>query len=537
MLVRKSFFFSICGMMLFHILAGEAMAQRVTCFAQFNSIVSRGDNAPFWLISNRQGLPSVEKINGYVRYGMAIEGGLHMSPNWTYSVGLDVVTGYNRVNSVSVQQFYVDLSWKWLVATLGMKHHFGEMRRHAVLSTPDCIKDNTVSSYFTGLYGSTMSDIGTGGLIYSGNSAPIPQLRLEVPEYVDLFHEDSWFKVRGHIAYGMFLDHDFQEDFTDGNRNARYSRNVLYHSKALFVKLEKLEKLPLTIEGGLEMYSQFGGDIYTHGKGKIFSMSRDVRDFLKAFIPGSGDENAPAPEQANMSGNHIGNWHLALTLHTRPVDIRLYAEHMFEDFSQLFFFEYQSNREGKKEVVYYPWRDIQFGISIKNKSGLLKFISNISYEYMSTYDQSGAGYNDPGPYFKEQMDGMDNYYNHSIYPGWHNYGMGIGNPLAVSPVYNTNGSLVFRGNRFKAHHVGVNGLFCKEKSFAYRLMYTYSENWGTYLNPFNEKKYTTSVVADITYTPCKSPWLFSLSLAFDKSDMVGNNLGAMVSVARTNIFN
>jgi hypothetical protein len=135
------------------------------------------------------------------------------------------------------------------------------------------------------------------------------------------------------------------------------------------------------------------------------------------------------------------------------------------------------------------------------------------------------------------MDGMDNYYNHSIYPGWHNYGMGIGNPLAVSPVYNTNGSLVFRGNRFKAHHVGVNGLFCKEKSFAYRLMYTYSENWGTYLNPFNEKKYTTSVVADITYTPCKSPWLFSLSLAFDKSDMVGNNLGAMVSVARTNIFN
>ena len=68
------------------------------------------------------------------------------------------------------------------------------------------------------------------------------------------------------------------------------------------------------------------------------------------------------------------------------------------------------------------------------------------------------------------------------------------------------------------------------------MMYTYSENWGTYFNPFNEKKYTTSMLADVVYTPCKSNWMFSLSLAFDKSNLIGNNWGAMVSIARIGVI-
>ena len=514
----------------------EVDAQEISYFAQMNTIVSKGDNAPFWLVANRQGLLSLENFNGYARYGMKIDGSLGKENVWKYSTGIDLSAGYNMERSVSVNQLYAEASWKWLTLSLGMKHRSGEMRSFSDVKYCNTSENSIVKPYFPHLYNSILTDIGSGGLLFSGNSSPIPQFRVEVPEYISIFGRDTWIKLRGHIAYGMFLDHNFQEDFTTKKPDARYAKKVMYHSKALFMKFGKPEKFPLEVEGGLEMYSQFGGEIYTHEKGKYLSMPNGLKDYFKAFIPGSGEGSTPVPEQTNMSGNHIGNWHLAFTLHTKPVDVRLYGEHMFEDFSQLFFFEYQSNREGNKDVVYYPWRDIMIGISIKNKSNILKFISNISYEYMSTYDQSGACYNDPGPHYKEQMDGVDNYYNHSIYPGWHNYGMGIGNPLVISPIYNSNGSLVFHANRLKSHHFGMNGSFGRKNVLMYRFMCTYSENWGTYQNPYPEKKYTTSVLADLVYAPSKSNWLFSISLAKDKSNVIGDNFGAMLSVARIGIF-
>ena len=133
------------------------------------------------------------------------------------------------------------------------------------------------------------------------------------------------------------------------------------------------------------------------------------------------------------------------------------------------------------------------------------------------------------------MDGMDNYYNHGLYPGWHHWGMGIGNPLVFSPAYNSSGDLQFRGNRLIAHHVGVTGSF-EKVPLAYRLLYTYSENWGTYHNPFNNKCYTTSLLGELTFAPDNSPWLCSLSLGYDKSNFIGENLGAMLTITHVGTF-
>ena len=262
------------------------------------------------------------------------------------------------------------------------------------------------------------------------------------------------------------------------------------------------------------------------------SMPCRFTDFLKAFIPLSGGSDTPVDEQTNISGNQIGNWHAAFTLHTKPIDVTLYGEHIFEDFSQLFFFEYQSNKEGKRRIIYYPWKDIKVGIGIKNKSGILLFINAIQYEYISTYDQSGALYHDPSSNFNEQMDGVDNYYNHGIYPGWHHWGMGIGSPLVISPAYNKDKSLSFRSNRLKAHNIGINGALGKQIPVAYRLQYTYNENWGTYLNALPQKGYTTSLLAEATIAPENSSWAGSVSVAYDKSNFIGDNFGIMVSITR-----
>ena len=530
--MKKIKAFVLCMVLLAICLNAYSQVAGVNYFIGINSVLSSGDYAPFWLTANRQGVSSVANNSGITRIGASLSRTFKNS-DFRWAASVDLLAGYNQESVVRVQQLCADLSWRWLNLSIGKKERCAELSCRSAIAS---LAGNKTASLLPLSQIACLQELGTGGLAYSGNSTPVPQLRLEVPHYVSVPHTADWLRVKGHIAFGYFTDGDFQEDFTRGNIYTRYAKNVLYHSKALFVNVGKPRDFPISFEGGLEMYSQFGGDIYMHGKGKIVSMPKGALEYLKAVVPLSGGDGTPDTEQTNISGNQLGNWHLAVTWHATPIDVTLYGQHYFEDFSQLFFFEYQSDRNGDRNLIYYPWRDIMLGVNVKNKSEVIPFVSNVCYEYLSTYNQSGAGYNDPGPLFKEQMDGLDNYYNHGIYSGWHNYGMGIGNPLVFSPVYNKTGSIYFAGNRLVAHNVGLNGGFGGKTALAYRLLYTYSENWGTYLNPFTEKVYTTSLLADIALLQEKGGWAVTLSVAYDKSNWIGKNVGIMFSLVKVGIF-
>ncbi len=512
--------------------AQESCGGELSMLAQFNNTSAWGSNVPYWLLARRQGLASPELHNGYMRLAATYGNKIDKKGAFKYRFTADIIGGYNQQNAVSVQQAYGEISWRWLTLHVGSKERFGENKGDDKQFLGTSFASNNVNRYFGNIYNAQITDLNSGGLTYSGNSKPIPQVRLEVPEYTTIAKTGNWLQMRGHIAYGRFTDDNFQRDFAQGNNITRYGRNILYHSKAAFIKIGNPGKFPLEIEGGGEMYSQFGGDIYKYGRGLVVSMPASFSDYLKAFIPLSGSEDTPLDEQTNISGNQIGSWHAALTLHTKAMDIRLYGEHMYEDFSQLFFLEYQSNKEGVRRVIFYPWKDIMAGIRLTNKSGKLPFISALQYEFMGTYDQSGALYHDPSSNFNEQMDGVDNYYNHGIYPGWHHWGMGMGSPLVLSPIYNKDGDLAFKSNRLISHNVGINGCFGKQHSFAYRLQYTYSEHWGTYLNPLDKKAYITSLLGELVYAPRGSYWAAGISLGYDRSSYIGNNFGFMLSITR-----
>lgn len=503
---------------------------------QLNYIGSDGKNAPYWLTALRQGISSIEKRNGYARIAASYSNTLNKNKNFSYTITADIIAGHNQSCNIFVQQAFAELKWKWISLSIGSKERFSEAKGDYGMFEGTPFAGNNVNRYFPNLYNTTMTSLSSGGLTYSGNSRPVPQIRIEVPEYTPIPWFNGWLHIRGHIAYGRFTDDNFQEEHSHGNAVTRYGKNIMYHSKAAFIKIGKPQRFPLEFEGGLELYSQFGGDIYKHNIGKVVSMPRKPLDYIKAFIPLSGGDDTPLDEQTNISGNQTGSWHAAITLHTKPLDIRIYGEHLFEDFSQLFFLEYQSNKEGKKKIIYYPWRDLMIGIRITNKSGFAKFISAVQYEYMSTYDQSGPLYHDPSPNFNEQMDGVDNYYNHGIYPGWHHWGMGMGNPLIISPAYNKDGDLAFKSNRLVSHNVGINGTLGNRLPLTYRLQYTYSENWGTYLNPFREKTYTTSMLGELVYAPEDSNWLGSLSIGYDKSSFIGDNIGAMITITHVGLL-
>lgn len=517
------------------VLPVRAQEMQLKYYTQFNMLATDGDNAPYWFTANRQGLVPTSRSSQHVRCGLEL-GGTFKNSDFSYRCTGDIVVAHNNNADFFVQQLAGDISWRWLTLSIGSRERFSETRIHTGEFASTEISKSKVNSWFPNLYYNNLSMLSSGGMTYSGNCRPIPQVRLEIPEYLPFPGTNGWLKVRGHIAYGCTTDGRFQKNFTAGNDIMRYGNDILYHSKAGFIEIGKAEKFPLIFEGGLEMQSQFGGSIYTHGEGLKVAMPSTFTDYLKAFIPLSGSDATPEGEQSNISGNVLGSWHAAFTIPTKNVDVRLYGEHYFEDFSQLFFFEYQTDCNGKKNIIYYPWKDILVGIRLTNKSQELPFISAVQYEYITTKDQSGALYNDPNANFSEQMDGVDNYYNHGIYPGWHHWGTGIGNPLLISPAYNSNGNLKFRSNRLTAHNVGVNGTFGNTSPFAYRLQYTYSVNLGTYANPFDCKKYSTSLLGELIFAPGKRQWLGRLAVAYDKSDFIGNNLGVMFTLTRTGVI-
>ena len=506
-------------------------------YAQLNAIASDGDHAPFWFTANNNAISSVNESSGYLRYGMSYGNSFDKKGNFRYYITADILAGFNQPSSIYFQQAYGEISWKWLTMSIGSKERWSEQEHFLHEQMHEKISYNTANQYFPNLFSRRFNSLGTGGLIFSGNSRPIPQIRIEIPELLEIPGTKEWLKIRAYISYGMFTDGKFQEEFTSNNPKAKYGKNILYHGKAGFISIGKPSKFPLTFDGGLEMHTQFGGTMYrtAYSKNPI-TMPAKFMDFIKAFIPMSGGEDTPTDEQTNISGNQIGCWHAAFTLHTKPLEVRIYGEHMFEDYSQLFFFEYQMNNEGKRRTLIYPWRDIKLGLNIANKSGILPFISNIRYEYLTTRDQSGALYHDPSKSFNDQMDGCDNYLNHGIYPGWHHWGMGIGTPLITSPIYNNNGSLQFRNNRLTAHNVGINGIIDTRIPFAYRINYTYSENWGTYANPFSEKRYTTSLLAEVTCIPKNTAWLGTLSVGYDKSSLIGDSFGIMFTITHAGSF-
>ena len=76
-------------------------------YVQLNAIAGVGENVPFWLVSNRGGLSSLD--NGYIRYGVEMDGGINNNGDWNYCSGIDLKTGYNQSYNPVVYQLYADI--------------------------------------------------------------------------------------------------------------------------------------------------------------------------------------------------------------------------------------------------------------------------------------------------------------------------------------------------------------------------------------------------------------------------------------------
>lgn len=473
------------------------LGQDVTYSAEISTTVSGGDFAPFWLTANKYGLSSIKNNSGYLRGGIFRSTAADSARRWHIGYGADMAVPVEYTSKFVVQQLYVDIQYKHGRLSLGQKEYPMELRNQALSS----------------------------GAMTSGiNARPLPQARLELPDYWTIPGTKGWLALKAHIAYGMFTDGNWQEDAVPPTEH--YAKNVLYHSKAGFLRIGNRDRFPVTLTGGFEMGVQFGGEAWNVNKRPddlsdfdpgYVNIGHGFSDFWNAFIPGGQD--ASDGDFTNVEGNHLGSWHLSVQYHGKNWSVRTYAEHFFEDHSQLFF--------------QYGWKDMIYGIEAELPEN--PFVSTFVYEHIGTRDQTGGLYHDATALLPIQISGVDNYYNHGAYTGWHHHGQGLGNPLLISPVYNTNGRIYFMHNRITAHHFGISGRPLNE--LGYRMLFTHSKSYGTYDTPLPDPAYGNYFMLELDYHPRRLRGI-SLTGAFatNGGSLLGRSTGGMLTLRKTGLF-
>lgn len=218
----------------------------------------------------------------------------------------------------------------------------------------------------------------------------------------------------------------------------------------------------------------------------------------------------------------------------------VYADHFFEDHSQMFLLDYNGYGEGEEWNVWkkhryfkYALRDMMLGGEFHMKYGT--WLRNIVLEYIYTKYQSGPYNHDRTQNISDHVAGLDDYYNHSVYPGWQHWGQVMGNPLFRSPIYNTDGYINVRDNRFWALHLGISGQ--PTERLDYRLLGTYQEGWGTYDIPFTRKHHNISFLVEAGYR-FNHGWKARLGYAMDfgSQQMLGHNAGVQLTISKSGVF-
>ena len=481
--------------------------------------LSKG-RTPLWLNANKYGLSSLETANGYVRGGIERPLSTDEGRKFGLGYGVDVAVPINYTSKAIIQQAYVEGRWLHGTLTVGAKEE------------PMELKNNELSS---------------GSQTLGINARPVPQVRLALSDYWTLPFGNGWMHLKGHVAYGMVTDQNWQHDFTQ--QQSKFTDRMLYHSKAGYLKIGNEEVFcPWSLEMGLEMVSLFGGTSYLpdgHGGMKVSENGKGVRDFWHAFLPGGADNGETTYQ--NVQGDQLGSWVMRLNYDGDWHGISLYADKFFEDHSSMLQLDYDGYGEGdewqmKKERRYliYDFKDWMLGFEYRYKPD--NWLNNIVFEYLYSKYQSGPIYHDHTKTVGDHIGGKDNFYNHYILPGYQHWGQAMGNPLYRSPIYNEDGTIFFKDNRFVAFHLGLGGH--PTENFKWRFLGTWQEGLGTYEIPYTKKRHNVSLMGEATYTlqGTKMPeWMRGVDVRMGVgadfgSILRGNNYGMQFTITKRGLL-
>lgn len=483
------------------------LADGLNADVELSGTAATGDNAPLWLSSNKHGIVSTKDKSGYLRIGVFRDIQNDSLRTWKRGYGIDLYGAVGGQNKFMIHQAFAEFQFMKAKLTLGKKER------------PIDLRNNELTS---------------GGMSLGINAEPIPQALLNINHF-SFPGTKGWWKWTGRFGFGMTTDGNWQRNFTNDTPGHKWNSNHLYHEKAIYWRFgkESASVVPLTFEIGIQMMTQFGGTSHwVKGRGinvKDFPNGTTIEHSsgMKAFVDAvfaRGSDKTDGTEK-NTAGNTLGSYNMRLAWNgnhgeENAWEVGAYFERFFEDQSYL-------------TVQYGIFYDHLLGVDAKLPKN--PFVSSILIEHLNSRNQSGAVYHDKTASIPDKMNGRDNYYNHNNYSGWQHYGMSLGNPLITSPVYNTDGTIEFKNNRVKAFHFGLSG--DPRSDLHWRLLMSFTENWGTYLVPLYKKELQQYYLAEISWRPTfkgnsafAKDWKGTLALGYDHGGILGNSFGCQLTI-------
>ena len=137
----------------------------------------------------------------------------------------------------------------------------------------------------------------------------------------------------------------------------------------------------------------------------------------------------------------------------------------------------------------------------------------------------------PGTTLTGEATGGDDYYNNETFGAFSNYGMSIGTPFAVSPMYNLNGYPMYAHNRTRGIHMAVRG--CIGSDWDYSVKYSWQEAWGTGRIPSTHALINNSMMVTAGWDAhsLAKGLKINARVAMDAGRLRGNSFGTMVSIS------
>lgn len=442
-----------------------------------SGVASYGKTAPFWLQTNRHGDISASPFSGNLTAGIikpatrpnrwydydfavTLTGRLQSKTDGIIPAMNTLGTGYTNLAYAHVRLYIVDV-------TVGIQ--------------PE-------------QYGVPDPMLSGGGLLYSYNAHPMPQVRVGV---------DQWTAFPGLYGYVEFrggLSHQWQMD------NA-YIQNGFVHHKWIGGRVGG--RLPVNLSYEFHHVAQWGGSSPVWG-----DLGNNWQSYMSAFFVRSG--GVMANDQLNAQGNHIGSQIVTLDVKGDVWKVSAYWNNVFEDG---------------------PIRLIGCGMNVSDglwgvhvSQSRWPFISGFTYEFLNTTDQSGPFHDRDGLVF----GGADSYYTNSIYRnGWNYFYRTLGTPFITSPIYNSDGVIETKNNKVQSHFIGIRGDIY---GYHYRAICSYTKNYGIYKITPAQTSESTGVLLEVTKHVEKAWGLdFGISLAADFGTQFGNQFGGMLTIRKVGL--
>ncbi|WP_051097289.1 capsule assembly Wzi family protein [Spirosoma panaciterrae] len=455
-------------------------------------------NTPFWLRSNQYGIVPDETPFMALRQ----------------SISQDYRTILSRTDSLKAIKRRIDFGWG-AQAVINTGYSYQLLIPEAYLK----LKLGRSMEVWAGrrreIIGLVDSTLSSGSYAWSGNALPLTKVQFAVPDYLPR---------KGLIGFKGFYAHGWFE-------SGRFVNNALLHQKALYGRFGK-PNWRVKLYAGINHQVMWGGHsdhLVNNATIKNNQLPNQFSDYVNVVLARPLADRTDVDtnrishfDQENRIGNHLGTVDLAFEYTGKSFSIFAYRQNIYEDGSLFYLTNIQDGLNGLRIRNRRPG----------NPSGIR--IGDLLLEYLYTQSQGGSLFLE-----NAAQRGRDNYFNHSQYQdGWSRYGQTIGTPF-ISPSPMSRSDLPQYGftnnNRVAVMHLGVSGQVLDFFSFQFKA--SYSENLGTYEQPFLRPiRQFSSLLSISSPVAILKGATARASVATDLGDLYDNTTGFSIGISKTGHF-